>query len=124
MRLDVWLWSVRAFKTRSMAVEAIRCGRILVQEAPAKPARTLKPGEVVSIRSDLHPRVLRVLGFPKSRVGASLVALFAEDQTPPEVVEAARQRAQDRSVAARPRGLGRPTKRDRRRLDDLLGGPE
>ncbi len=121
MRLDLWLWAVRAFKTRSMAVAAIRAGRVTVQDLPAKPARFLQPGESVVIRADFLHRVLRVLGFPKSRVGAPRVPLYAEDLTPPEAIEAARQRARDQA-ALRPPSGGRPTKRNRRRMDAFMGG--
>ena len=120
MRLDVWLWCVRAFKTRSLAVEAIRAGRVSVDGVEAKPSKEVTPGQVVSVKTELHVRVLRALALPRSRVGAALVPLHAEDQTPPEVVEAARQRAREQA-AMRPRGLGRPTKRDRRRIDALQG---
>ena len=120
MRLDLWLWSVRAFKTRSLAVAAIRAGRVSVQDLPAKPARSLKPGETVVVRYDFLQRILRVRGFPPSRVGAPAVPQHAEDLTPPEAVEAARQRARDQA-AQRPVGGGRPTKRDRRRIDAFLG---
>ncbi|MEI6341340.1 MAG: S4 domain-containing protein [Verrucomicrobiota bacterium] len=120
MRLDVWLWCIRAFKTRSLAVEAIRAGRVSVDGVEAKPSKDVTPGQVVSVKTELHVRVLRALALPRSRVGAALVPLHAEDQTPPEVVEAARQRAREQS-AMRPRGLGRPTKRDRRRIDALQG---
>lgn len=120
MRLDLWLWSVRAFKTRSIAVAAIRAGRVLVQGLPAKPARFLQTGEVVTVRAEFLDRILRVQGFPKSRVGAPSAPLFVEDQTPPEAIEIARQRQRDQA-AHRPVGGGRPTKRDRRRIDAFLG---
>lgn len=118
MRLDVWLWSVRAFKTRALAVAALRAGRVEVDGVAAKPAREVRPGTVVSVRMDLHVRVLRALELPTSRVGAALLPNHVQDQTPPDVVEAARQRAREQA-ALRPRGLGRPTKRDRRRIDAL-----
>ncbi|MEY3277381.1 MAG: hypothetical protein RL153_2649 [Verrucomicrobiota bacterium] len=120
MRLDVWLWSVRAFKTRALAVAAIRAGRIELDGAAAKPAREVRPGSRVTVRMDLHVRTLRALELPPSRVGAALLSRHVEDETPPEVVEAARQQAREQA-AIRPRGLGRPTKRDRRRIDALQG---
>jgi len=120
MRLDVWLWSVRAFKTRALAVAAIRAGRVLRPSDLGLPAREIRPGNVVAVRMDLHVRLLRALELPPSRVGAAVLPRHVEDQTPPAVVEAARQQAREQA-ALRPRGLGRPTNRDRRRIDALHG---
>lgn len=119
MRLDVWLWSTRIYKTRSNAVEAIRGGHVQLDDVAAKPARDVRPGDVVRARVGDLVRVVRVLGFPPSRVGAPSVPLFAEDLTPPEEIERARQAAAARS-AARPPGLGRPTKRDRRQIQRFI----
>ena len=117
MRLDQWLWAVRLYKTRSLAVEAIKGGHVKVNEAATKPAHEMKPGELVTARIGIMTRTLRVIDAPHSRVGAKLVAQFAEDLTPPEEFE--KQRAFNlHSVAARPRGAGRPTKRERRLLDE------
>jgi ribosome-associated heat shock protein Hsp15 len=116
MRLDQWLWAVRLFKTRNLAVEAIKGGHVKVNGAAAKPAHEVKPGERVTARIGIMTRTLQVLDAPRSRVGAKLVAQFAEDLTPPEEFE--KQRAFNfRPPAARPRGAGRPTKRERRLLD-------
>jgi ribosome-associated heat shock protein Hsp15 len=120
-RLDKWLWAVRLFKSRALASDACRAGSVSVNELAAKPARTLKPGQMVVFRQGLVHRRLVVLGFPKGRVAASLVKTYCEDRTPPEEIEQARaQRVQQ--FLARERGSGRPTKRDRRLLDHLLGG--
>lgn len=116
MRLDQWLWAVRLYKTRSLAAEAIKGGHVKVNEASTKPAHVVKPGEHVAARIGVMTRTLRVIGAPKSRVGAKLVAQFAEELTPPEEFE--KQRIDHlHSMATRPRGAGRPTKRDRRILD-------
>jgi len=115
MRLDQWLWAVRLFKTRSLAVEAIRGGHVKVNGAATKPAHEAKPGELVSARVGIMTRTLRVLDAPRSRVGAKLVAQYAEDLTPPEEFE--RQRESQLLPMARPRGAGRPTKRERRLMD-------
>ncbi|MFM7102964.1 MAG: RNA-binding S4 domain-containing protein [Verrucomicrobiota bacterium] len=120
MRLDVWLWSVRVFRSRGLAVEAIRGGRVQVGGLPAKPAREVRPGETVTADTGVLRRVLQVVGCPPSRVGAARVAEFATDLTPPEERERARTGACD-VAGQRPRGSGRPTKRDRRALDSFLG---
>ena len=120
MRLDQWLWAVRLYQTRSLAVEAIKGGHVKVNGEPAKPAHEMKPGELVTARTGSLLRTLRVLDAPRSRVSAKLVAQYAEDLTPPEEFE--KQRAVEfRPVAARPRGSGRPTKRERRLLDGWAG---
>ena len=120
MRLDQWLWAVRLYKTRSLAVEAIKGGHVKVNGAASKPAHDAKPGELVAARVGVITRTLRVLDAPRARVAAKLVALYAEDLTPPEEFE--RQRAvESRPVAPRPRGSGRPTKRERRLMEGWAG---
>ena len=117
-RLDKWLWAVRRFKTRSLATEACRLGRVEVGEIEAKPARLLRAGDVVTVRETGLRRVLRVSGLPTSRVGPKLVADFCEDQTPPEEVARIKEIRAEQGLM-RERGAGRPTKRDRRLLDGL-----
>jgi len=119
-RVDRWLWAVRVFKTRSLAVSACRRGRVEVDAVACKPARILKPGETVVVREAGLQRVLVVRDFPVSRVGAKLVPEFCADKSPPRPSREERIAAGE-LVLARPRGMGRPTKRDRRLLDDLLG---
>lgn len=122
MRLDLWLWAMRLYKTRNLAAEAIKGGHVKVNGAAAKPAHGVKPGERVTARIGVLTRTLRVLDAPRSRVAAKLVAQFAEDLTPPEEFEKQRAAAAHfHSPAARPRGAGRPTKRERRLLDEVRG---
>ncbi len=118
MRLDQWLWAVRFFKTRPLAVEAIRGGRVKVDGVAVKAAREVKPGETVAVTLEGARRIARVLGAPSSRVSAKLVPLYYEDQTPPPAPDAAP------APARRERGTGRPTKRERRQLDALQEPPE
>ncbi len=120
VRLDKWLWSVRIFKTRSLATDACRAGSVAVNEQPAKPARDVRVGEMVTVQQGVVLRTLRVLGMPRSRVGAKLVTSFCADLTPPEEREKARENPVQQFLA-REKGSGRPTKRDRRLLDHLLG---
>ena len=122
MRLDVWLWAVRAYKTRGLAADAIKRGRVQIAGLPTKAHHDVRAGEVVDLRLETDvtfwTRSLCVLGVPPSRVGAKLVAQFAEDRSAPEEVEKSRMRP-DAVPGGRPRGSGRPTKKERRALVDL-----
>lgn len=122
-RLDKWLWSVRVFKTRSQASSACRGGAVSVNGTVAKPSRDLRGGEIVLAKVGLIQCTFRVLAVPPSRVGAKLVPAFCEDQTPPEELAKAREQPVQHFLA-RARGQGRPTKKDRRSLERLLGGEE
>ncbi len=121
-RVDRWLWAVRACKTRSVAAAACRSGRVRVDDEVVKPARVLQPGETVTLRTGSDERILVVKDFPKSRVGAKLVPDFCDDRTPPKLKPAERM-AQGKAVWVREPGTGRPTKRDRRKLLDILDTP-
>ena len=118
-RLDKWLWSVRLFKTRSLATDACRAGSVAVNDQTAKPARDVRAGETVTVRQGLVLRTLRVIGVPKSRVGPKLVSNFCADLTPPEEIAKAKENPIQQFLA-REKGSGRPTKRDRRLLDNFL----
>ena len=120
MRLDRWLWAVRVFKSRSLASDACRAGSVAVNEQTAKPARDVRPGETVTVKQGLILRTLRVVSVPRSRVGPKLVPNFCIDLTPPEELQKAREN-RIQHLLEREKGSGRPTKRDRRLLDRLLG---
>lgn len=118
-RLDKWLWAVRLFKTRGLAADAIRAGTVEINARPAKPAREVHAGETVTVQQGLVLRTLRVVGTPVSRVGAKLVPDYCTDLTPESEFEKVRlQRMQQ--VLVRPKGSGRPTKRERREVDRLF----
>ncbi len=118
-RLDKWLWCVRLFKTRALATDACRAGTVLVNDLPAKPARDVHVGEIVTVRQGLITRTMRVVAVPASRLGAKLVPAHGEDLTPAAEYEKAHaQRVQH--LLAREKGSGRPTKRDRRQLERLF----
>lgn len=119
MRLDQWLWAVRVFKSRSLAVEAIKAGHVKVEGEGIKPAREARPGEIVTARTGVFTRTLRVIGTPPSRVAAKLVAQFAEELTPPEEFAKQRESRLFTAPGFRPKGAGRPTKRERRLLDEF-----
>jgi ribosome-associated heat shock protein Hsp15 len=118
-RLDKWLWAVRLFKSRALASAACRGGLVKVGGHPAKPARDVHVGELITVRQGLILRTLRVTGLPRSRVGAKLVPDFCADLTPPGEFAKAREQPLQHFLA-RDKGAGRPTKRDRRAIDRLL----
>ena len=122
-RIDKWLWAVRIFKTRALATEACRAGFVEINQLPVKPSRDVRGGETISVRQGVVMRTLVVRGIPLQRVGASRVPEFCEDLTPASEFEKARVRSAV-SVLARPKGSGRPTKRERRVLDQFLGDAE
>ena len=114
VRLDKWLWAIRAFKTRGQAAVACRLGHIALGGQAAKASRKIRVGEVITVKTAGLVRTLRVLRLIEQRVGASLVPQFMEDQTPAVDYETARERT--KSFPRSP-GAGRPTKKDRRRLE-------
>ena len=123
MRLDQWLWAVRIFKSRNLAAEAIKGGRVKVNEVATKPAHEVRAAEIVTVTLPTIVRTLRVMVAPRSRVGAKLVREYMEDLTPAEEFERQRERAA--APGMREAGSGRPTKRERREIDELEeeGGP-
>ena len=121
MRIDKWLWAARLTKTRGLASEALKAGRVTVNGAVAKASREVKVGDALELRIGPTKRVLTVDALSERRVSAALAAgLYTETD---ESLEA-RAEANEQRRLARPRyddGGGRPTKRDRRRLDRERG---
>lgn len=118
MRVDVWLWAVRVFRTRSSANDACKAGKVRVDGAPAKPSTKVSVGSMVSARRGGDRIEYEVVELASKRVGAALAGGHFIDLSPPPV-PATDSRARPAPVAQRERGAGRPTKRDRRRLDRL-----
>jgi len=119
-RLDKWLWSVRVFKTRPLATAACRAGKVLVGELEAKPGRDIHLGETVTVHLGVITRTLRVVALPRSRVSAKQLPEYMADLTPAAEYERAKQ-AGIEHMLARQRGMGRPTKKDRRDMSELFG---
>lgn len=115
VRLDKWLWSVRAYKTRTRANEACASGRVTVNGAVAKPATKIVIGDLVEARRRERTIVFRVVEAIDKRVSASRAAECIEDLSPPEI----RPPSSAGDFARRERGAGRPTKRDRRDIERL-----
>lgn len=113
VRVDAWLWAVRAFKTRSAATAACRAGHVRIGDATAKASAPVRIGDVVRVRADGFDRVLEVTALATKRGSAQLARERMIDKTPP--------RPAAPRVAIRERGAGRPTKRERREIDRLRG---
>ncbi|WP_223690855.1 RNA-binding S4 domain-containing protein [Leifsonia poae] len=115
-RIDSWTWAVRLYKTRSAAAAACKAGHVRVNGEKAKPAQTLRVGDEVRARVGDTERILIARRLLVKRVGAVVAADCFEDRTPPPP-----EKAETPSTIVRERGAGRPTKRDRRILDELRG---
>lgn len=118
MRIDKYLWAIRAFKTRSEATEACKGGKVKIGGDNVKPSRDIAPGDIIHVRKGLVSYTYKVLQPLENRVGAKLVPNYAEDLTPEE--EKAKLHAPvETFFVTRDRGSGRPTKKDRRELEQL-----
>lgn len=118
-RIDKWLWSVRIFKTRTIAAEACKKGRIQINGVQCKPSKTVKEGDTVSVRKAPVTYTFKVLQAIENRVGAKLVPEMMENITPKEQYDILEMNRIGGFVK-RAAGLGRPTKKDRRDMEDFL----
>lgn len=121
MRLDKFLWYVRYYKTRSIATDAIKKNRVKVNGEVAKASREITPSDVITVRKDQIDYQLEILQIPKNRLGAKLVSLYIVDRTPKEEYDKLELRRMEQDYY-REKGEGRPTKKDRRDLDDFIEG--
>ena len=119
-RIDKWLWAARIFKTRSIAADAIKNGRVTIQGMNVKPSRMVKVGEVVSVRKPPVTYSFKILKTIEQRVGAKLIPEVYENVTTPDQYELLEMNRISGFVN-RQRGTGRPTKKDRRALDEFVG---
>jgi ribosome-associated heat shock protein Hsp15 len=121
-RLDHWLWVVRLTKTRSLAAEAIKAGRVQVNGQPAKPSREVRPGDEVELRTGATRITVTVKGAAPRRVGApEATKLYEETPASREARERLREQRRLVEPVRSEWGKGRPTKRDRRTMDRLRG---
>ncbi len=115
VRIDKWLWAMRIFKTRTIATEACKKGRVYVGNAIAKPSRTIKPGDVVNVRKPPVTYSFKVLALAQNRLGAKLVPDYMENITPKSELDLL-EVVKISGFIDRRKGLGRPTKREGRDL--------
>ena len=119
MRIDKYLWCIRLYKTRSIATEAIKKGHVSVNNQQAKASREVFAGDKISVRKDQINYQYSVLDLPPNRVGAKLVDMYCKDETPPEAFEHL-ELLRLAKEHYRAKGEGRPTKKDRRDMDEYL----
>ncbi len=118
VRIDKWLWAVRLFKTRTLAAEACKKGKVIIQNVQVKPSRNIKVGDVISIKKNPVLYSFKVLALSENRMNAKLVPDFMLNVTTPdqlELIELAKLAGQ----TGRDRGTGRPTKKDRREIEEF-----
>lgn len=114
-RLDKWLWAMRVFKTRTIATEACKKGRVSIGGVAVKPSRCIKEGDVIDVKKPPITYSFRVLKVTGNRLGAKLVPEYLENVTAPEQYELL-EMTRISGFVDRRKGLGRPTKRDSREL--------
>ena len=120
VRLDKWLWAVRIYKTRAEAADACRGSAVRVNGSIAKPSAKIRIGDTVVARTKALTRTLLVRALNEKRIGAPLVSEFLDDQTPESEYEAAREKRENARIYSH-KGQGRPTKKDRRDIQKLIG---
>ena len=121
VRIDKWLWAVRIFKTRSIATDACKKGRVMVGGVSVKPSRVIRVGEVIQVRKPPITFSFKVLALAEKRMGAKLVPDFMQNVTPPDQYELM-ELNKIGGFVDRQRGSGRPTKKERRDLDQFTDG--
>lgn len=119
VRVDKWLWAVRIFKTRSLATEACRKGKVLILDQAVKPSRLLRPGDIIRVRKLPVIYTYRVLGLSGKRLSAGAAQELVENLTPESEMD--KLRVKDSFFIVRDKGSGRPTKKDRRTIDKIRG---
>jgi ribosome-associated heat shock protein Hsp15 len=118
MRVDKWLWTVRLYRTRSLASAACRAGKVTIAGLPVKPSRDVKLGDLIRADNGEINRTVKVLGLLERRVGAEAAREFVQDLTPPSEYANPRE-PYLQPLFHRPRGAGRPTKKERRAFGNL-----
>ena len=122
VRIDKWMWATRIFKSRTIAVEACKKNRVMINNVAVKPSRTIKTGDVIQVRKPPITYSFKVLALTEKRMAAKLVPEFLENITPPEQYELL-ELNKISGFVNRAKGTGRPTKKDRRNLDDFQETP-
>jgi len=118
VRLDKYLWAIRAYKTRTDATDACKGGKVRLNGYDVKPSKEVRPGDVIVVRKGAVTYTYKVLDLVDKRLGAKLVPDYVENQTPQEELDKLRAPVET-FFLKRDRGTGRPTKKDRRQMENL-----
>jgi ribosome-associated heat shock protein Hsp15 len=118
VRIDKWLWAIRVFKTRAQAADACRGGKVKIEGLRVKPSREVKEGDKIEVQAGIIKKTFVVIKPVRNRVAAKLVPELAENLTPKEELEKLDMLRQ-LNAEKRDRGIGRPTKKDRREINKL-----
>jgi len=118
VRIDKWLWAVRLFKTRSLAIESCKKGRVMISGSNIKPSRMIKVSDIIQIKRPPITYSFEVLALTEKRMGAKLVPGYMKDVTPESEYKIL-ELSKASGFVDRAKGLGRPTKKDRRELEDF-----
>ncbi|MDB5130967.1 MAG: RNA-binding protein [Mucilaginibacter sp.] len=118
LRIDKYLWAIRIFKTRTLAADACKAGRVKLDGQNIKPSHEVKVDEIYNVSKGIERKVVKVTGLLENRTDAKTAVNYYEDLTPVEQTHAFKS-VFNASILKRDRGAGRPTKRDRREIDDL-----
>ncbi len=118
MRIDKYLWRIRCYKTRSIATNACKKGQVRVNNDVVKPSRDVYPGDEIRFRKNQINFVVQIINLPESRLGAKLVDLYRKDITPKEAFDNKELLKYSKDYY-RKKGVGRPSKKDRRDLEDF-----
>ena len=119
IRIDKWLWAVRLYKTRSLASEECKKGKVMINGMNVKPSREIKEGETIQLRRPPITRSFKVIALAENRMAAKIVPQFMVETTPASELQILEDQ-RDRQMDDRERGTGRPTKKDRRDMDDFF----
>lgn len=121
LRLDKYLWSIRVFKTRSAAAEACEKGRVKMNGDSMKASRTVKIGDTYDIKAEARRWIVQVTGLLHTRQAYAEAIKFYTDLTPPEELERQKNQSESFHTGKRLSKIGRPSKKQRRNMDDMLG---
>jgi len=117
-RIDKWLWAVRIFKTRAIATEACSGGKVKIDGTTVKASRKIQAGDVIQVRKGVIKFMYKVLKIVEKRMGAKLIIDYVEDLTPDDEI-AKLESPHKQPLQTREKGQGRPTKKERRKIDQL-----
>lgn len=122
LRLDKYLWAIRLFKTRRLATDACNSNKVKYQEEPTKPGKNVHVGDIYEVRAEGRRWIIKVIGLLHNRLKYSEAVKYYTDLTPPEELEKSKLLAASFHTGKRMSKIGRPTKKERRELDDFMEG--